>query len=358
MAVILAVCAMAGLTSGAEGRLRPDIQGCGVYQTSGYEDDFGALTNPHLDGHKLMKWWSQLEPEEGKYNWSVIEKPMGRWLAAGKRVMLSPITAHSSRVNGLPAQPTPDWVFEAGAKWVLLPSDGRNPIRVPVFWDPVFLQKYRNFIRALGRQFDDRKGVEIVYCGAGVFGETIISTELWGKKEHRLWSEAGLTPENWVKAVEAVVDAYVAAFPKTLVGLQVSNPGLVSYMEKCTPAYARHAAEKGVLLQYSGITGEPIKWGGQFFVDSITHWAAVTSVGFEAYSPSSGAAPTNSTFVFEGSLKTLADVAIKHDANYLTMWHPDAVKATSGSKTHDPRWEEAIKRAAASLKHGPSGGSR
>ena len=356
---LLGFCLVAGATVFAAERLRPDIHGCGVYQTSGYGDEPGALTNPHLDGHKLMKWWSQLEPEEGKYNWSAIERPMSRWLAAGKRVMLSPVTMHSGPVNGFPAQATPDWVFKAGAKWVPLPLKGnKDSVRVPVYWDPIYLEKYRNFIRALGKRFDNETGIEVVYCGTGVFGETIVSTELWGRKEHQLWSEAGLTPENWIKAVNAVVDAYVEAFPKTVVGLQVTNPGLVSYMEKCTPTYARHAAEKGVLLQYCGITAEPFKWSGQFFVDSITRWAGVTSIGFEAYSPSSGAAPPNSTFVFKGSLKDLVDVAIKHKANYMLMWYQDAVKATPGSKTHDPKWEEAIKRAAASLKHGPLGGSR
>jgi len=230
IAIFLAFWAASDLQSEAKDRLRPDIRGCGVYQTSGYGDDEGALNNPYLDGHKLMKWWSQLEPEEGKYDWSAIERPMRKWIAAGKRLTLSPITVHSTPVKGMPSQATPDWVFKAGAKWVPLPLKGNKDfVRVPVYWDPIFLEKYRNFIRALGRQFDDRQGIEIVYCGTGVFGETIVSTELWGKKEHRLWSEAGLTPENWIKAVHAIVDAYVEAFPRTLVGLQVSNPGLVSY---------------------------------------------------------------------------------------------------------------------------------
>jgi len=356
--MILAVCAMNASQSEAAERLRPDIQGCGVYQTTGYGDEYSALTNPHLDGHKLMKWWSQLEPEEGKYDWSVIEGPMSRWLAAGKRVMLSPVTAHSGPVKGLPTQATPDWVFKAGAKWVPMPCAGNNSVRIPVYWDPIYLEKYRNFILALGKRFDDRRGIEIVFCGTGVFGETIISTELWGKKEHRLWSEAGISPENWIKAVNAIVDAYVEAFPKTLVGLQVSNPGQASYAEKCTPSYARHAAEKGVLLQYCGITAEPFKWSGPYFVESITRWAGVTSIGFEAYSPSGGAAPANSKFTFEGDLKDLVDAAIKHKVNYLSVWYQDAVKATPGSKTHDPRWQEEIQRAAASLKHGPLGGSR
>jgi hypothetical protein len=359
VALLVAVCALAEPQSRAEGRLRPDIQGCGVYQTSGYGDELGAVTNPHLDGHKLMKWWSQLEPEEGKYNWSAIEGPMSRWLAAGKRVMLSPITAHSGPVKGLPAQATPDWVFKAGAKWVPLPLKGsKDSVRVPVYWDPIYLEKYRNFIRALGKRFDDRKGIEVVYCGTGVFGETIVSTELWGQKEHRLWSAAGLTPENWIKAVNAVVDAYVEAFPKTIVGLQLTNPGLVSHQEKCTPICARHAAEKGVLLQYCGVTAEPFKWSGQFFVDSITRWSTTTSIGFEAYGPSSGAVPPTSRFKFEGSLRSLVDVAGKYQVNYLLIWHQDAVKATSGDKTYDPRWATEIERAAASLKHGPLGGSR
>ncbi|MFA6543632.1 MAG: hypothetical protein WCS99_04355 [Limisphaerales bacterium] len=357
--MILALGTMGGGHGEAAERLRADIQGCGVYQTSGYTDEQGTLNNPHLDGHKLMVWWSQVEPEEGKYKWSVIEGPMRRWLAAGKRFMLSPVTVHSDRVPGFPAQATPDWVFDAGARSVPLPlKGGKDSIRIPVYWDPVYLGKYRSFIRALGQRFDGQKGLELVCCGTGTYGETIVSPELWGQKEHQPWADAGLTSENWIKAVNTVVDAYVEAFPTTLVGLQVTNPGLVPHRESCTPAYARHAAEKGVLLQYCGVTPEPFQWNGQFYVDAIKRWAGVTSLGFEAYSPSSGAAPPNSTFVFKGGLKDIVDVTLKHQINYLVMWHQDALKATPGHKTHHPEWEAAIKRAATSLRHGPSGGSR
>jgi len=328
-----------------------------VYQLSGsYQDNFDAITNRHLDGHKLMKWWSLVEPEEGKYDWSVIEEPMNKWLAAGKRVMLSPITATKWPPKDMPAQPTPDWVFEAGAKSVPLYYDGKNHIRVPVYWDPIYLEKYRNFIKALGKQFDDRKGLELVYCGIGIYGETIISTELWGQETEkwRPWIEAGLTAEKWVEAVNAVVDAYADAFPRTLVGLQVSNPG-ARLRTECTPAYCRHAAQKSVLLQYDGITAEPFLWGGQYYASTIARWSQTTSIGFEAYGPSSGAVPPGARFKFEGSLKDLSDAAIKHKVNYLLVWYQDAVKATPGSKNYAPEWQAAMERAAASLKPDPAG---
>jgi hypothetical protein len=32
--------------------------------------------------------WSYLEPEEGKYNWAILDTPAQRWIAKGKKIAL------------------------------------------------------------------------------------------------------------------------------------------------------------------------------------------------------------------------------------------------------------------------------
>ena len=44
-------------------------------------DDF-----PGVNVVYLRLAWSYIEPEEGKFNWSVVDTPAQRWIAKGKQV--------------------------------------------------------------------------------------------------------------------------------------------------------------------------------------------------------------------------------------------------------------------------------
>lgn len=100
------------------------------------------------------------------------------------------------------------------------------------------------------------------------------------------------------------------------------------------------------MLQYDGITAEPFQWGGIYYVKQITRWSKLTSIGFEAYGPSSGAVPPEARFKFNGSLADLTNAAIKYRVNYLLVWYQDAVKATRDSQSYDPQWEAALRTRA------------
>ncbi|MND05257.1 hypothetical protein D3C83_259320 [compost metagenome] len=54
----------------------------------------------------------------------------------------------------------------------------------------------------------------------------------------------------------------------------------------------------------------------------------------------------------EPDTSTLLDYvksAETHHASYLNVYPEDVIKGTRGTSTYDPAWEEALKRAAASL---------
>ena len=46
-------------------------------------DDFPGLSTVYL---RIP--WAYLEPEEGKYNWALLDTPAQRWIARGKRIAL------------------------------------------------------------------------------------------------------------------------------------------------------------------------------------------------------------------------------------------------------------------------------
>ena len=119
--------------------------------------------------------WSYLEPEEGKFNWSVVDIPAQRWIAKGKKIAFR-FTTYETGVNR-PVHATPEWVLKAGAR--VYPGQGGGgptpPAAVrfePVYDDPIFLEKLDNFFAAAAARYDGDPNVAWIDIGTiGVWGE-------------------------------------------------------------------------------------------------------------------------------------------------------------------------------------------
>ena len=79
---------------------------------------------PGLSAIYLRVPWSFLEPEEGKFNWSLFDTPTQRWVAKGKKIAIRVSCSESWCRYG-----TPKWVHDAGAKGVDF-EFGKGPARV------------------------------------------------------------------------------------------------------------------------------------------------------------------------------------------------------------------------------------
>lgn len=126
--------------------------------------------------------WSYLEPEEGRFNWTLVDSAMQRWVAKGKQVAFR-FTTSEGRASE--AYATPRWVEQAGAKGYHLKGAGQidaaGPVWEPDFDDPVFLAKLDRFLAAAAARYDGNPDVAFIDVGSfGVWGEghTIASTRL------------------------------------------------------------------------------------------------------------------------------------------------------------------------------------
>ncbi len=129
-------------------------------------DDFPGLSTVYL---RLP--WAYLEPEEGKYNWAILDTPAQRWIAKGKRIALRLTTSENWMKYA-----TPEWVKNAGAKGTFYQfSKGRvesSNTWDPLFDDPVYLQKLDAFLAAAARRYDGNPNVEFIDVGTyGMWGE-------------------------------------------------------------------------------------------------------------------------------------------------------------------------------------------
>lgn len=142
-------------------------------------EDFPGLTTVYL---RIP--WSYLEPEEGKFCWSVLDAPAQRWISRGKQVAF-----RFSCTESWLRWATPEWVHRAGAKgYNFKPGEEREdgPYWEPEYDDPVFLGKLDRFLAAAAARYDGDPSVAFVDVGSfGVWGE---GHTYWSSK--RKWPAA------------------------------------------------------------------------------------------------------------------------------------------------------------------------
>lgn len=129
-------------------------------------DDFPGLTVVYL---RIP--WSYVEPEEERFNWSVVDTPAQRWIAKGKQVAF-----RFSCSESWMRYATPEWVQKAGAKgYDFRPGDGvvkDGPFWEPDYDGPIFLEKLEHFLAAAAARYDGNPEVAFIDVGSfGVWGE-------------------------------------------------------------------------------------------------------------------------------------------------------------------------------------------
>ncbi|HNQ74430.1 MAG TPA: DUF4832 domain-containing protein [Verrucomicrobiota bacterium] len=168
---------------------------------------------PGLSVVYLRVPWGFLEPEEGKFNWSLLDTPAQRWIAKGKRIALRITTSENWMRYATPA-----WVKAAGAKGVAY-QFGQGPKADgaqwdPDFLDPIYLQKLEHFLAALAQRYDGNPNV--AFIDIGTFG-------LWGEA-HTLMSSQ-LSDAQTLAAVKRHIDLHVKYFRHTLLCLSDDAAG-------------------------------------------------------------------------------------------------------------------------------------
>ena len=147
--------------------------------------------------------WAYVEPEEGKFNWAILDTPAQRWISKGKCVAFR-ITCSENWIR----YATPEWVKKAGAKGVFY-EFGKGPSQKgelwdPDFGDPVFLKKLDNFLDAMGKRYDGNP--DVAFVDVGSYG-------LWGEGHTMMSSQVPQEKANII--VRKHIDLYKKHFPHT-----------------------------------------------------------------------------------------------------------------------------------------------
>jgi len=164
---------------------------------------------PGMDHLYLRLAWSFLEPEEGQFNWEVIDTVIARYVPMGYKIAFRVTCKETGsistgsvpeEINGV-RYATPSWVQRAGAKGVV-PEKPRSPSWTPVWDDPVYLEKLNNFHKAFARRYNAQPYV--LYIDVGSIGD-------WGEGHTSFSTNVPPT----VKEVKSNIDIYLKNYKKT-----------------------------------------------------------------------------------------------------------------------------------------------
>jgi hypothetical protein len=198
---------------------------------------------PGLNHIYLRLAWSYLEPEEGKYNWEIIDKVINQWTSKGYTISFR-ISCKETDKNNLFA--TPKWVIDAGARGQFTQASWSDSIDgwEPDYGDPVFLEKLENFIKAFAGRYDNKNMVE--YVDIGSYGD-------WGEGH-----TASSSLKDWpVEVIKKHIDIHLAHFKNTVLAISDDIVGSREQYDGSREEILEYIVSKGITLRDDGIS---VKW--------------------------------------------------------------------------------------------------
>lgn len=187
--------------------------------------------------------WAFVEPEEGRFNWPILDTPAQRWIAKGKRVAFR-LTCSENWTKFA----TPEWVKNAGAKGVFY-DWGKGPkpdgkLWDPDFADPVFLAKLDNFLQAVAARYEGNP--HVAFLDIGTYG-------MWG--EGHTGGSSRIPQERADEIVRQHIDLHLKHFKRTRLAVidDVTGPGSKGARQPLTD----YALAKGITLRDDSICVQP-----------------------------------------------------------------------------------------------------
>jgi hypothetical protein len=213
VALCVAACSDPPATSATIGRQKTATTASltgfqGVYEFAGKNSSSDA-NDPNLAGVDLVYYWSQIEPQEGVYEWNVIQSDMAPWVATGKKVILRVSTSGAADWDPpYSGDATPGWVYARGAR-----SVHDNGAKLPVYWDTAYLSAYQSFVTQFAAHFDGNPAVAFIQPGIGGGGETLPEQNA-SPAAVSAWTAVGYKDARWKRTVERIAK-YFNAFRTT-----------------------------------------------------------------------------------------------------------------------------------------------
>lgn len=228
-------------------------------------------------GYKRF-YWKDIEPEEGVYDWTDIDRRIEDYAKRGKKFVFGVLCASSS-VNNVYV--TPKWVFDAGAKYYPAKVSDKLTQFIPVWTDPIFIEKINNFVKKLAERYDGNESIAYIDIRSygnwgeqhlwGIKGEDISSSDLRKSfiEPYRKYFKKTLLVNPWGK--EIYDDTYKWAIDN---GISIRRDGIMKHTDgkECFDyAYGKLPTIFEYFDTYEELKKDGL-WGEDKLINYIEEW--------------------------------------------------------------------------------------
>src|SRR3954462_9343974 len=125
----------------------------------------GTVDFPGSSVAYLRWFWSQLEPQPGKYRWEIIDSALAEAHGHNQRPAIRLMPYDDKH-------PLPDWYIHSGARRANKPSDKDGEIWSPDSGDPIFVKSWTAIVTEMGKRYDGNPDLNHVDISTvGYWGE-------------------------------------------------------------------------------------------------------------------------------------------------------------------------------------------
>jgi hypothetical protein len=183
-----------------------------------------ALKNPFINGVGFQIHWSDIEPVQGKPDWSKLDQLFAAAESSKKWV----------RLLIYPGFFSPAWALE-GAKTEQFPvpygPDQGKVMSLPLPWDSVYLDHWFEFLKQLSGRYGKSPAFKMI----GAAGPTSVSVEMTLPPDPKKWQDNSYRPRKYIEAWQKVFQVYAADFPNQFISLSVGNAPYINDQGKIAP---------------------------------------------------------------------------------------------------------------------------
>jgi hypothetical protein len=289
-----------------------------------------AYTNPNTSGVTFRTSWADVEPEDGKYDFSKIDTVLTNAEKNGKWV----------RLILLPGFGTPSWAMhgvQSGMFGIQYGPGTGTVERLPMPWDSVYLNRWFAFLKQLSDRYGKSPALRLI----AATGPTSVSDEFTlpnSPRDLKTWQNDSYTPSKWIGAWQRVFQVYAADFPNQYVslsfggGLAINDRGKIDARERSRTRLAIIDEASGILgsrfalqsCNLDGIPNDDVQLN-----DLLTSYNGRIVTGFMLRTSASGpgmGAPGDPPLALRKTIdKGMRPNNAGQHINYLEIYEPDVL---------------------------------
>lgn len=265
-----------------------------------------VAAKPFVKGILVRIGWSDLEPKNNQFNWTLLDSQFVRAKRYGKKITLAVL-------NG-PAAPS--WLFQQGAQ--AFPYFFRGVVdTLPLPWDSTYLAEWREVIIATGNRYRNDPTLTLVHITHSTYNGLemqLPSTPL----DITNWQTRGFSHSEVINSWQNVMDAFSTAFPNTSLDVDV-HPVLQSdsvSREVVVYGYSHLGARFGVFAAWWSQRNTTV-YPEQFALIHTASDSTFATVQMVA------SGTQDSAQFGEGGLPVALQMAVQNRIRYWEVWESD-----------------------------------